>query len=111
VEAELSESELGKKLLLLLPLEGRVNLWGKEIYFPIPLKSDIIVPQETVHKGDVGYWPDGACLCLFFGPTPISVGEEEIRPASAVEVVGKLVGDLASLDRVASGSVVKIIRK
>ena len=31
-------------------------------------------------------------FCVFFGPTPMSQGDE-IRPPSAVNVVGKLIGD------------------
>ena len=53
--------------------------------------------------GDLGYWPPGKALCLFFGPTPASQGDE-IRPASAVNVVGKLEGDPTVLKRVRPGS-------
>lgn len=111
VEARLKESELGKKILTILPFEGRVNTWGKEIYFPIPLQSDIIFPQQVVQKGDIGYWPDGACLCLFFGPTPASRSENEIRPASAVEVVGHILGEAEILEQISPGSVVQIVKE
>lgn len=111
IEAELKESKLAQSIAAILPFEGRVNTWGKEIYFPIPLRSDIIFPQGLVKKGDVGYWPEGACLCLFFGPTPVSLSEEEIRPASDVEVVGRLLGDVSVLEQVSSGSVVKIVKE
>ncbi|BER93390.1 MAG: uncharacterized protein PWP60_783 [Candidatus Atribacteria bacterium] len=107
IEAELLQSKLAEKLTGILPYETRVNTWGEEIYFAIPLKSDIEKPQETVAKGDVAYWPEGACLCLFFGPTPISSGEE-IRPASAVEVVGKISSGYEALKKVVSGSKVSI---
>ena len=53
--------------------------------------------------GDVGYWPPGQALCLFFGPTPASRGDE-IRPASAVNVLGKLEGHPTVLKQVRSGS-------
>ncbi|MGQ9622908.1 MAG: cyclophilin-like fold protein [Candidatus Caldatribacteriaceae bacterium] len=109
VVAELFATDLAQKVLGILPFQGRVNTWGKEIYFPIPLRSAIAHPKEVVEKGDVAYWPDGACLCLFFGPTPASRTENEIRPASPVEVVGKIEGDVASLERVPSGSVIEIV--
>lgn len=38
--------------------------------------------------GDVAYWIPARALCLFFGKTPIS--DDFIRPASAVNVIGKL---------------------
>lgn len=107
VEAELKDSPLSKEIFRILPVEARVNRWGKEIYFSIPLKSAIISPQEVVEEGDVAYWPDGACLCLFFGPTPVSKNGE-IRPASAVEVVGKILSSWSVLDNVPSGSTVKV---
>ena len=48
--------------------------------------------------GDVGYWPPGQALCLFFGPTPAS-HDDEIRPASPVNVIGRIEGDASVLKR------------
>ena len=66
--------------------------------------------QEVVEMGDLGYWPSGRAFCIFFGPTPMSRGEE-IRPASAVTVFGKVVGDAAILKRVDASPQVTIERK
>ena len=73
-----------------------------------PLSNDagLIVgrtPRETVDLGDLGYWLQGSCFCIFFGPTPMSRGDE-IRPASEVEVFGKLDGDPKEFKKVSSGS-------
>ncbi len=38
--------------------------------------------------GDIAYWPQGRCLCVFFGPTPASRGPAPV-PASPVAVVGR----------------------
>ena len=57
--------------------------------------------------GDLGYWPPGKAFCIFFGPTPASKGDE-IRPASAVTVVGKLLGDPNLFKQVPSGQQVTI---
>ena len=62
-----------------------------------------------VELGDVGYWPPGQALCLFFGPTPASRGDE-IRPASAVNIVGAIEGDPTVLKQVTSGSQVVLKR-
>jgi hypothetical protein len=75
-----------------LPIRSQVATWGQEIYFPINVKGSNETTQKIVDKGDIGYWPAGDSLCIFFGPTPISVGSE-IRPASPVNVVGKVLGD------------------
>jgi hypothetical protein len=45
-----------------------------------------------VGVGDIGYWPPGNALAIFFGPTPISNGSAPI-PASEVNLVGKIKGD------------------
>ncbi|MDK2897418.1 MAG: uncharacterized protein PWP04_1538 [Candidatus Atribacteria bacterium] len=106
VEGELFSTSLAQKIADILPYETRVNTWGKEIYFSIPVKSSIQTPQETVERGDIAYWPEGACLCLFFGPTPISAASE-IRPASPVEVVGRI-SSYHALEKVPSGCSVKV---
>jgi hypothetical protein len=56
----------------------------------------------VVSIGDLGYWPDGNAFCIFFGPTPVSKGDE-IRPASPVTVFGKVTGDAEALKKVAAG--------
>ena len=76
-----------------LPFESTCNLWGNEIYFTIPLFQSLEKDaREIVGKGDLGYWPQGHAFCIFFGPTPMSTGDE-IKPASAVNLFGKVIGD------------------
>ena len=91
--ATLNELETAKQLWESLPITGRVQIWGDEIYFSIPVNvQEELGSQETVEVGTVAYWPPGSALCLFWGPTPISA-PGEIRPASAVNVVGILDND------------------
>ena len=91
--ATLNELETANQLWESLPITGRVQIWGDEIYFSIPLNvEEELSSQETVQAGTVAYWPPGSALCLFWGPTPISA-PGEIRPASAVNVVGILDND------------------
>ena len=91
--ATLNELETANQLWESLPISGRVQIWGDEIYFSIPLNvGEELGSQETVQAGTVAYWPPGSALCLFWGPTPISA-PGEIRPASAVNVVGILDND------------------
>jgi len=102
VKGVLKNTSLAEKIYKALPFNSRARTWGKEIYFEIPVDSAIDEPVEEVEKGDIAYWPEGRCLCLFFGPTPISKGEKPI-PASAVEVVGKITSDYSELEKVRSG--------
>ena len=90
-----------------LPFESTANLWGKEVYFTTPVSVELENPQETVNIGDVAYWPPGNALCLFFGPTPISK-PGEIRPASPVNVVGRVVSGLEVLEKVEDGEKIRV---
>ncbi len=101
-EAVLNDTPTADAIWEALPIEARANTWGDEIYFAIPVHLEEQDAQEVVEKGDLGYWPPGHAFCIFFGPTPASRGDE-IRPASPVNVFGKIVGDPAVFKKVRSG--------
>ena len=93
VNAELNDSLTAKKIAEILPLTSSFSTWGEEIYFSIPVTSELDErAKEKVELGDLGYWPTGKAFCIFFGPTPMS-GPGEIVPASAVNIVGKVTDD------------------
>ena len=107
-EAHLFNTSTANAIWNSLPLESRCNLWGDEIYFTIPLSHGLEKDaREIVEKGDIGYWPQGPAFCIFFGPTPISKGNE-IRPASAVNVFGKVIGDSTIFKQVSSDTLVRV---
>jgi hypothetical protein len=108
-EAALNASRTAEAIWQALPIEGRGNTWGDEIYFSIPVTCDPESPREVVEMGDLGYWPPGSAFCIFFGPTPASRGSE-IRPASPVNVVGRVVGDPTAFKAVRGSSKVRIER-
>jgi len=109
VDAELNNTTTAQAIWDALPITARANTWGDEIYFGIPVDKELEKGQEVVDMGDLGYWPPGHAFCIFFGPTPASRGAE-IRPASPVTVVGKIIGDATALRRVKSGDRVTIER-
>ena len=83
---------------------------GREIYFTIPVISALDeTAKEVVEKGDLGYWPTGKAFCIFFGPTPASQGDE-IRPASAVNIVGRVEGNTDVFKNVRDGENIKLER-
>ena len=93
MEAELNDSSTASALFAALPLSARANTWGDEIYFQVPVDRKLDASAtDLVEVGDLGYWPSGSAFCIFFGPTPIS-RKDEIRPASAVNLIGKVIGD------------------
>ena len=101
--AELNDTRTADAIWEALPITEAASTWGDEIYFAIPVKADLEEAQETVSVGDLGYWPPGNAFCIFFGPTPASRGGE-IRPASPVNIVGKVIGDAQVFKKVASGT-------
>ena len=110
VTAALNDSRTAGLLWDALPLEGRANTWGDEIYFRIAaLADEEDDADDVVEMGAVAYWPPGQALCLFFGRTPASRGEE-IRAASAVNALGRVEGDATVLKQVRSGTRVVVER-
>ena len=106
-EAKLNDTRTAQAIWEALPITGHINLWGDEIYFPIPLSLKLEAGQEVVNIGDLGYWPDGNAFCIFYGPTPVSRGDE-IHPASPVTVFGKVIGDTTVFKKIAAGTEITI---
>ncbi len=107
MDAELNESKTAGMIYDKLPIEAKVNTWGDEIYFSIPVSAELEDGVEVVEKGDLGYWPSGNAFCIFFGRTPMSRGDE-IRPASAVNVFGQVEGDATIFTSVGDGTRIEI---
>jgi uncharacterized protein len=110
LEAQLLDTPTASKILEALPLESSANVWGDEIYFDIPLSLD---PESDaradVAVGDLAYWPAGPAFCIFFGPTPVSTGDQP-RAYSPVNVFGRVIGDAKQLKGVSSGARVKVTK-
>ena len=97
LEAELNDTATAAKIGEALPIRSSFSTWGDEIYFSIPVDSELDDnAQDVVEVGDLGYWPPASAFCIFFGLTPVSE-PGRIMPASAVNVVGKVVGDATLL--------------
>jgi hypothetical protein len=108
-DAVLNGSKTADAVWAALPFSIPGETWGDEIYFGIPVKARAEVAREVVTLGDLGYWPPGSAFCIFFGPTPASRGDE-IRPASPVNVFGRVVGDPTVFKSVRSGTTVRVER-
>ncbi len=98
LEARWADSDAADRIYESLPLTARGSYWGGELYFEIPVEAETAPDaSDVVDPGAVAFWPPGNCLCLFWGPTPASHGEE-CRAASPVSVVGRI-ADMAKLRR------------
>lgn len=95
IEAEFSDTETARKIIAALPIESSGSYWGEEFYFSAPVKASYDeTAREVVEPGTVAFWVEGSCLCLFWGPTPVSRARE-CRAASKVNVVGKVLNPAA----------------
>jgi len=108
-EGALNEDPIAKALALRLPISSTVMRWGEEIYFDVPVKMANTKPTREVKVGDIAYWPDGPCLCIFFGKTPASKANEP-RPASEVTIVGHTEAPPEVLRTITEGTTVTIER-
>jgi hypothetical protein len=108
--ATLHENVTADAIWAALPISARVNRWGEEVYFEIPIQlAQAEDARDVLQAGELGYWPVGHAFCIFWGPTPASRAGE-IRAYSPVNVFGQLEGDPHAFDRVSSGAAIEIER-
>jgi hypothetical protein len=108
IEAEFNDGATARAIFNALAIRGSAQRWGGEIYFSIPVSCELEDDsRDVLEAGELAYWPPGRAFCIFFGPTPASQSNE-IRAASAVNIVGRLTGDLSPLWQVPDGAPVSI---
>jgi len=105
--AELFQNDTSEIIRKALPITARASLFGGEVYFQIPVHIELQDGKKLVNAGDLGFWPTGDAFCIFFGETPVSK-KGEIRPASAVNVFGRIIGSAAVFKQVRSGDTVTV---
>lgn len=108
LKAELNDSPTADVLISLLPLEFTMSRWGDEYYgdcgIDVGLANDA---KEVMEIGELAVWPVGSALCIFFGPTPASSGNEP-RAASLVNPVGRLIDNHEDLKKLGGSISVRI---
>ncbi len=85
MKAHLYEGDAGRKLYDALPMECFLSRWGEEFYGDIPLvleEDDTM--RDIMEAGEIAFWPPGNAFCLFFGPTPMSTGDEPVVASDAI---------------------------
>jgi uncharacterized protein len=110
VYAELDKSHFSKTIWDILPLSGKVTVWGGEIRMRTSIHLDEKDPKDMVSMGDVAFWPIDNSVCIYFGATPISVSDDVIRPAMPVCVFGKIKENPKLLKDIKEGDKIKIER-
>jgi hypothetical protein len=108
LDADLLDTPTARAVLAMLPYDARVMTWGEEVYFDVPVDVEREAgARAVVTPGEVAYWPDGPCIALGFGRTPISKGDE-CRLASPCNIFGNIVGDAKALKTVKAGTRVAV---
>jgi hypothetical protein len=92
-----------------LPIKGKANRWGEEIYFSTSISLREENSKEEVAVGNLAYWPPGKAICIFFGETPVSQHGEP-RAYSPVNVFAKIIGDPTIFKKVRDGDPVTLDR-
>jgi hypothetical protein len=108
LEAELLDTPTARAIAAALPLSASVMTWGDEVYFEVPVRvAREPGARDVVAPGEIAYWPEGHCIAVGFGRTPISQGDET-RLASPCNIFAKAVSDVKALKQVRAGTKVKV---
>ena len=108
LEAELLDTPTARALAAALPLTGSALTWREEVYFEVPVKLKREADaRAVVTAGEIAYWPEGHCIALGFGRTPISQGDET-RLAAPCNVFARALSDVKTLARVKPGTRVEV---
>ena len=108
LDAELLDTPTARAVAAALPVSSSAMTWGEEVYFEVPVKiAREKGARAVVTPGEIAYWPDGHCIALGFGRTPVSEGDET-RLASPCNIFAKALGDVKTLAKVKAGAKIKV---
>ena len=110
LSAELNDSSTAQQVIAQLPIEALANRWGDEFYFAIPVDHALEADaRDEMAVGELAYWPPGNAFCIFFGPTPVSIGSEP-RAANPCNPLGHILDDIDLLLGAGDGVQIQIDR-
>ncbi len=93
LEGRLNTSKTAAAVAAACPIELQLSRCGDEYYGSCGVAAVAAADaRDAMEVGEVAYWPPGQALCIFFGPTPASVGDEP-RAASPVNPLGSIDGE------------------
>ncbi len=106
--ADLKPNRTAQAIADVLPISASVNQWGEEFYCKVPgVKDYRETAKNQVKVGDVAFWGMGEMLAVFYGRTPMSLGEDPV-PADRVNVIGKVQGDVKVLQHAVGATTMQV---
>lgn len=110
VTGKLNDTATAARLWEILPQSSSVQTWGEEVYFSVPLETELsLSATDVVEPGTICFWVEGNSVAIPFGPTPASQGDE-CRLVTSVNTIGQLEEDFSRLREVRSGDPVSVER-
>jgi hypothetical protein len=110
LEAELRPTKTAEAVYSALPVEAPLNTWGEELYFKLGGVRDHRETATTkVAIGDIAFWGPGEVVAIFFGRTPMSMGNDPV-PADRVNLIGRITGDATELRQVMDVAKIRVER-
>ncbi len=104
----LTDTPTANKVLKALPCSSSANTWGEEVYFSVPVRTELEPDaQQVVAPGTICFWVEGQSVAIPFGPTPASRGNE-CRLVTKVNVLGTLEGDARVLKSIHDGDDIRV---
>jgi hypothetical protein len=108
LDAELKDTPTARAIAAALPITSSAQIWGEEVYFEVPVRiAREATARAVVTPGEIAYWPEGHCIALGFGRTPISKGDET-RLASPCNIFAGADGNVKTLARIGAGTKVVV---
>jgi uncharacterized protein len=113
LDAEMLETPTARLVAAALAKAGATlvssaQTWGEEVYFEVPVDAAREPDaRAVVVPGEIAYWPDGHCIAIGFGRTPISRADET-RLASPCNIFAKALSDVRALAKVKAGTPIKV---